>query len=51
MTSDGKRPDKTDLNYKVLVGKDEKGKDKYQVVGPRIELIEEMRGSQELVFI
>ncbi|MGQ7636207.1 PIN-like domain-containing protein [Streptococcus suis] len=26
VTSDGKRPDKTDLNYKVLVGKDEKGK-------------------------
>ncbi|MHC3760217.1 PIN-like domain-containing protein [Streptococcus suis] len=50
VTSDGKRPDKTDLNYKVLVGKDEKGKDKYQVVGPRIELIEEMRGKSGASF-
>lgn len=43
VTSDGKRDSKTDLNYKVFVGNDGNGKKKYQIIGPRIELIEEMK--------
>ena len=43
VTSDGKRDSKTDLNYKVCVGNDGNGKEKYQIIGPRIELIEEMK--------
>lgn len=43
VTSDGKRDSKTDLNYKVCVGNDGNGKKKYQIIGPRIELIEEMK--------
>lgn len=43
VTSDGKRDSKTDLNYKVCVGNDGNGKNKYQIIGPRIELIEEMK--------
>lgn len=43
VTSDGKRDSKTDLNHKVCVGKDGNGKEKYQIIGPRIELIEEMK--------
>ena len=43
VTSDGKRDSKTDLNYKVCVGNDGHGKEKYQIIGPRIELIEEMK--------
>lgn len=43
VTSDGKRDSKTDLNYKVYIGKDGGGKDKYQIVGPRIELLEELK--------
>lgn len=43
VTSDGKRGSKTDLNYKVCVGNDGNGKKKYQIIGPRIELIEEMK--------
>ena len=43
VTSDGKRDSKTDLNYKVCVGNDGNGKLNYQIIGPRIELIEEMK--------
>ena len=43
VTSDGKRDSKTDLKYKVCVGNDGNGKKKYQIIGPRIELIEEMK--------
>lgn len=43
VTSDGKQDSKTDLNYKVCVGNDGNGKEKYQIIGPRIELIEEMK--------
>ena len=43
VTSDGKRDSKTDLNHKTCVGIDGNGKNKYQVIGPRIELIEEMK--------
>lgn len=43
VTSDGKRDSKTDLNQKTCVGIDENGKNKYQIIGPRIELIEEMK--------
>ena len=43
VTSDGKRDSKTDLNYKVCVGNDGNGKEKYQIIGPRVELIEEMK--------
>ena len=43
VTSDGKRDSKTDLNYKVCVGNDGNGKEKYQIIGPRIELVEEMK--------
>lgn len=43
VTSDGKRDSKTDLNHKTCVGIDGKGKNKYQIIGPRIELIEEMK--------
>lgn len=50
VTSDGKRDSKTDLNYKVYIGKDGGGKDKYQIIGPRIELIEEMKNETEADF-
>ena len=43
VTSDGKRDSKTDLNHKTCVGIDGNGKNKYQIIGPRIELIEEMK--------
>lgn len=50
VTSDGKRDSKTDLNYKVCVGNDGNGKEKYQIIGPRVELIEEMKNETGAVF-
>ena len=50
VTSDGKRDSKTDLNYKVYIGKDGEGKDKYHIIGPRIELIEEMKNQTDADF-
>ena len=50
VTSDGKRDSKTDLSYKVYIGKDGDGKDKYHIIGPRIELIEEMKNQTDADF-